>query len=256
MASNHWKREELLLEMNLYCRIPFGQFHRKNPDVIELAAAIGRTPSSVAMKLSNLASLDPFHKERGVKGLSGASHADEMIWDEFHSDWETLSVESERLRESHGLGVNDKSQREVDEDIDFHGTTEVERQTKVRLAQRFFRQAVLATYESRCCVSGITIPSLLVASHILPWSQSPEHRANPRNGLCLSRIHDAAFDTGLIGFDEDYRLILSKELANASLNQVLNACFNKYEGQPLNLPDRFRPERRFLDAHLNTIFKG
>jgi putative restriction endonuclease len=254
MASKPWSRDELILAMNLYCRLPFGLFHSRNPDVIALANAIERTPSSVAMKLGNLASLDPYHRERGVKGLEGASRGDRAIWDEFHADWESLAVLSEKLRESLGL-VEAESAATEQPEVVYAGETEAERPVRVRLAQRFFRQSVLAAYESRCCVTGISLSQLLIASHILPWSGFPEHRANPRNGLCLSRLHDAAFDQGLIGFDEDYRMVLSKELSDATTNDVLAACFQRYEGQPIQLPERFRPESTFLASHITSVFR-
>src|SRR5436190_20768043 len=90
-----WTREELILAMNLYCKLPFGQLRHGNADVIRLAAAMERTPSSVSMKLCNFASFDPALQARGVRGLTGASRADRAIWDEFHADWESLAQESE-----------------------------------------------------------------------------------------------------------------------------------------------------------------
>ena len=61
-----------------------------------MADAIGRTPSSLAMKLTNIASLDPEITSTGRRGLTGASAADRAIWDEMHNDWETFAIESER----------------------------------------------------------------------------------------------------------------------------------------------------------------
>lgn len=103
MARRDWTHEELTLAMNLYCQLPFGRLHKGNSEIIAIATVIGRTPSSVAMKLCNLASLDPAHQQRGVKGLSSVSKGDREIWQEFHSDWERLSVESESLRERLGI---------------------------------------------------------------------------------------------------------------------------------------------------------
>lgn len=64
-----WTTEESILAINLYCKIPFGQMHSRNVDVMALANLIDRSPSSVARKLGNFASFDPKLKERGVKGL-------------------------------------------------------------------------------------------------------------------------------------------------------------------------------------------
>lgn len=114
-------------------------------------------------------------------------------------------------------------------------------ETKVRIGQDFFRRSVLASYVSRCCVSGITFPELLIASHILPWHTYPEHRLDPRNGLCLSRLHDAAFDRGLVTFDTDFRLVLSRKLKEHVTNNTLKASFINLEGQALTLPEKFCP---------------
>ena len=114
MHSSDWTRDQLILAMNLYCRLPFGKFHSRNPEVIRLAEVIERTPSSVAMKLSNLASLDPAHQLRGVKGLSGASKADREIWAEFHADWERLAVESQVLSDEMHV-TRDEGKTEEDE---------------------------------------------------------------------------------------------------------------------------------------------
>jgi predicted restriction endonuclease len=250
--SRNWTRDELILAMSLYCQLPFGKFHRGNPEVNRLAEAIGRTPSSVAMKLSNLASLDPYHQERGVKGLSAASRADREIWNEFHADWETLAEQSELLREQFQMGAEPADSQSSEQTQ----PTETERTVNVRLTQRFFRKTVLASYAAQCCVTRIPVPSLLVASHILPWSTHPEHRVNPQNGLCLNVLHDKAFDRGLICFDEDFRLVLSPDLRAATTNQALHDSFSRYEGQPLHLPEKFRPLGEFLAVHREEVFQG
>lgn len=255
MPRRDWTRDELILAMNLYCQLPFGRMHKGNPEVIALANAIGRTPSSVAMRLVNLASLDPVHQERGVKGLSGVSEGARAIWHEFHGDWERLSVESEALKESRHIPTVDATVESMIDSDSYAGETEGVADVRIRLAQRFFRRSVLASYESRCCVTGISIPQLLIASHILPWSSFPEHRIDPRNGLCLSRIHDAAFDQGLITFDEDFRLVLSTEILHLASNTVMRAAFHAFEGIVLRLPSKFRPPPDFLLKHRTDIFK-
>jgi putative restriction endonuclease len=95
MMRRNWQRHELLLAINLYCKLPFGQYHGRNQHVMRLAAVIDRTPNAVAMKLSNFASLDPYHQQRGICGLTNIGKADRKIWDEFHQDWTALAIESE-----------------------------------------------------------------------------------------------------------------------------------------------------------------
>ncbi len=247
-----WNRNELLLVINLYCRIPFGRQHSRAPEVIELAVALGRTPGSIAMKLNNLTSLDPEEHVRGVKGLPGASQLDRQVWNEFHEHWERMATESEHLWQqaipSQIIATNDLYATQ-------EGPTESERKVKVRLAQSFFRRMVLTVYQGQCCISGNPIPELLVASHILPWSNYPQHRVNPRNGLCLSRIHDGAFDQGLIAFDDDYRLILSRRLKDHLTHQAIHDNFACYEGKSLKMPEKFFPDRDFLAEHRGSIFQ-
>jgi putative restriction endonuclease len=261
-----WGREETILAMNLYCRISFGRQHSRTPEVIELANAIGRTPGSVAMKLNNFTSIDPEEMARGVKGLRSSSKLDKIVWDEFHQNWEAMAAESEflwkekvtknkvqRVFDDVGDDLEKTNIEEFDDRIP-RGPTEGNRITKVRLAQSFFRQAVLTSYLGRCCVSENPIPQLLIASHIMPWSDFPEQRINPSNGLCLSRLHDAAFDKGLICFDEEHRLVISKRIKDYLPNNSLNINFIAYEGQALRLPEKFFPDKGFLQYHRDNIF--
>src|SRR5262245_25575074 len=97
MTRRSWTREELIVAFNLYCKLPYGRMHQRNPLVIAVAAALGRTPGAVAMKLVNFAAFDPAHQKRGVSGLKNASQADRAIWDEFNGNWEDLAAESERI---------------------------------------------------------------------------------------------------------------------------------------------------------------
>lgn len=250
MARN-WTRDELILAMSLYCRLPFGKFDKGNPNVMQLADTIGRTHSSVAMKLSNLASLDPFHQERGIKALPNASKADRQIWQEFHSDWEGLADECLRLESEYHLQPAEDS---LEEQPLFSSETESTRVTKVRRAQRFFRSTVLASYEYRCCITNINLKELLIASHIIPWSEDSTKRADPHNGLCLNALHDKAFDRGLITLDEEYRLIYSRLLHESLTIDCMNQFFKPYEGKSIHFPLRFRPDQECLQKHRDQVF--
>ena len=95
MARQNWNRDETLAAFNLYCRTPFGRLHARNPDIVRLADALGRTPGAVAMKCCNLASLDPSQQARGISGLKKASRLDEEIWNEFNQDAEAIGYQSE-----------------------------------------------------------------------------------------------------------------------------------------------------------------
>ena len=92
----NWNRQELLLAFGLYCQMPFGKIHSRNPIIIKAARLLGRTPSALAMKLTNIASIDPEITSTGRKGLSGASNADKEMWAEMHNDWESFMLESSK----------------------------------------------------------------------------------------------------------------------------------------------------------------
>ena len=79
-------------------KLPFGKMHKGNPDVIELSRLLSRrTPDSVAMRLTNFASVDPYHQKRGVKGMDGGRKQVEPIWNEFVNNQENLVFESLRV---------------------------------------------------------------------------------------------------------------------------------------------------------------
>ena len=264
-TSVKWTREHFLIALNLYCKLPFGKLHKGNPLIKEVAAKMGRTASSLAMKLSNFASLDPVLTARGIKGLDGATKQDRIMWAEFRSQIGTQAPESEELL--HNLFTADET-----EEVDFlqrdrvrlepssrvapTGPTEKLSMVKLRRGQQFFRQSILNAYGVRCCITGISVPRLLVASHIRPWSAFPDDRLNPRNGLCLSSLHDAAFDSGLITLDENLRVVLSSRLKAYFPQPALEQNFVAYEGRPIRKPEMLtEPAPEFLAHHRTTIFK-
>jgi predicted restriction endonuclease len=257
MSSDRWTKEQLKLAFHLYCQLPFGKLHSRNPEIIELATLIGRTPSAVAMKLVNFASLDPAITGTGRRGLGNASALDREIWNEFQADWEGLALECEQLRRQLGFTVAEEIEEETSAENlltpeDFTGETR-RVVTEQRIKQHFFRRAVLSSYRGRCCMSGLSEPRLLIASHIVPWSKDKTNRLNPSNGLCLSAIHDRAFDKGLISLTDDWRIVVSKELRKRDelfVQQVLLPL----EGQQIELPERFLPDHAFLVRHRQDVF--
>ncbi|MBI2225562.1 MAG: HNH endonuclease [Betaproteobacteria bacterium] len=251
--NSRWNREELLVAFNLYCRMPFGKMHSRNPEIIRVASALGRTPSSVAMKLVNFASLDPSITSTGRTGLGNASRADKAIWDEFNGDWEGLVVESEtRLQALVKKRVDKRSESSTDFDDfdegDYEGQTKAV-QIQARIKQSFFRKTVLSSYGGRCCITRISEPRLLVASHIVPWKSDPKNRLNPRNGLCLSALHDKAFDRGLITITDDFRVDVSPALSKFEKEPFIRDALIAIRGQPITLPEKFQPDVTFLRRH-------
>ena len=122
-------------------------------------------------------------------------------------------------------------------------------QAKVRITQNQFRKWILQIYSGKCCVTGLSVPTILRASHIVAWSEDVKNRMNPSNGLCLSATYDAAFDRHLISFDADYRMILSPSLRDYCTNDVHRRYFLDFEGKALTLPSKFLPSRELLERH-------
>lgn len=251
--ANNWTREQLIIVFNLYCKIPFAKTVASNPEVIKVAKLIDRTPSAVAFKLGNFGSFDEELKKRGIKGLPNTSKLDKEIWNEFNSDWEELSFQSEFL-------IAQLEQKPLEEIAEIDLTNlpigkERERLVKVRVNQSFFRSTILTSYASKCCITGLNIPELLIASHIKPWKDDAENRTNPQNGLCLNALHDKAFDKGFITVTTDYKVKVSKHFDAFQPQNNIEDFFLKYEGYAINLPEKFFPKKEFLEYHYEEVFK-
>ena len=248
-----WTRQQLLVAFALYCRLPFGRLHHGNSEIVRLARLIGRSPSALAMKLVNIASLDPAITSSGRTGLRGASTKDRAIWEEMQSDWEGFAIESQQAMMEVDAAAEQVDRATQDEDVDRIGEDRAA-QTTVRIGQSFFRAAVLSAYNERCCITGLSLPSLLMASHIIPWSHDKGNRVNPRNGILLSALHDKAFDAGLITIRDDMTVRVSRNHA-ARNDQFFSASIELYDGQSIFLPEKFPPDREFLAYHRERIFQ-
>lgn len=255
-----WSRDELTLALYLYCQIPFSKTKANNPEVIKLAKLIGRTPASVARKLGNFGAFDPLLARQGISGLMHVGSGDRLVWNEYYDKWEELVEASNRLLSELPTPVpTTKNQRAAivseDEEIITRPTGPSERKANisVRLFQSFFRRTVLASYDSSCCICGLNIRSLLIASHIKPWSVDESARSEPENGLCLCSIHDRAFDRGLIAVSEGFQLIVASEII-PSKQRFVQTALVEFHGQPLQMPRRFLPRREYLAWHRKNIF--
>lgn len=250
-ASSKWSREQTLLAFQFYCETPFGQLHSRNKKIIELARLIGRTPGALAMKCVNFASLDPTIRESGRVGLSNVSMLDREVWDEFHANWDGLVDECEALRSyllvEKGGGTASQVVRDSVVEPDFSGATRLAL-VEQRVKQDFFRNAILASYGNRCCITGVRDKQFLIASHIVAWKEDPAIRLHPGNGLCLSVIHDKAFDKHLFSLTDDYRVVLSDQLRSTK-DKFLRDIFLRLEDSPISLPDKFLPVPAFIQRH-------
>ena len=248
-----WTKEQTIVALNLYCKIPFNRVSSNRPDIIRIAKIIGRTPNSVKMKIGNFGSFDPELKKRGIVGLGNTSKLDEVVWKEFNNDWNNLAFESELLI-SRFTNQPIEKVAEINVD-DIPLGREREAIIKQRVNQSFFRSTILSSYNIKCCMTGLTISDFLVSSHIIPWAKDEKNRLNPHNGLCLNSIHDKAFDRGFITVTADYKIKVSKYFDDYKKDNAVSDFFVKYENQSIILPDKFLPSKDFLEYHHQNIFR-
>ncbi|MCY4365435.1 MAG: HNH endonuclease [Chloroflexi bacterium] len=250
-----WTRQQLLAAFEIYCcRLNFGSFHSRNPEIVRFASSIGRSPSALAMKLSNIASLDPLITSTGRVGLKSASAADRAMWEEMTQDWDSFSLLLKENLDSLGLAENSDPVNSTEEPFD-NPQLGVDRPitSTARVGQRFFRTAVLSAYEQRCCISGLAIPGLLVASHIVPWRIDLANRVNPHNGLLLSALHDRAFDTGLFTIEKNMTVKVSRECPQ---DEFYSSAIFAFHGKRISSPLKFAPDPEFLKYHRDNIYIG
>lgn len=236
MVRKNWTRPEIEEAIRLYLITQFGRIHSRNPDIIKLAADLGRTPSALAMKMANFASLD---RKLNRQGMSNVSKLDREIWDDFFNHID--EIDSDAIQEIDGF--SDGPQLEFEPDLFRVGVDRRSIKT-TRDGQGFFRKMILASYDCRCALSGVTHASLLNASHIASWSKNLEQRLNPSNGICLSAIYDRAFDRGLIVFSDNFDVLFSKQIDDHTYKYL------KSNSAPrLRMPRRFAPNIELIKEH-------
>lgn len=259
MLDRPWTREEVLLTINLYCKLPYRKLRQTTPEIRDLARQLDRTPSAISKRCCNYVQFDPVESKR-VKGFTRAAKLDRSIWAEVNGDWEKFAAECDQIekeiRKQPPPTLPYENTDVFSDETAFPIGISKEQIVRVRIGQRFFREAVLTAYNRRCCVTGIQHDALLIASHIKPWKDSDPRteRTNPRNGLCLSALYDKAFDAGLMTVDADYKIIFSSAVLSCAPTEAAQTLFFCYEGKQLRLPDRFTPEQQYLEHHRSYVF--
>ena len=255
MERRLWTREELILALSVYFQLPFGRLNHTTPEVKELARVLGRSENSAALRLVNFAACDPYIINSGRKGMTAGMSVCLPVWEEFSCDHERLFAEAQRIKASLLHQTIEKSLHITPQDLEGKERTAVIRQ---RVNQSVFRTMILSNYEERCAITGINIPELLVAGHIIPWADStPQQKLNPENGICLSALYDKAFDQGLITISpDDYSVILSAALREYESQDYFDKHFRSICGKTITMPIEHQPNRDFLAYHRDKIFLG
>ena len=254
-ARRLWERKELILALSVYFQLPFGRLNRSTPEVMELARLLGRTSNSAALRLVNFAACAPYIINSGRTGMPAGIPVCKPIWDEYANDKERLFFEAQQIRA-------ELMQKSIEESLNIPQTLLVgkEKETviKQRVNQSVFRTMILQNYENKCAITGINVPDLLIASHIIPWADSTaEQRLAPENGICLSALYDKAFDRGLITISpDDYRITLSSALLEYETKEYFDRHFGSIAGNKIIMPIEHTPNRDYLAYHKENIFMG
>ena len=198
--------------------------------------------------MGNLGHFDPELQKRNVSGLSNASKTDKEVVTRFFDDWEDLTFRAKKIE----AALLNESVQEI---VKLPVGEDREQMVRTRVNQQFFRTAVLPSYRQRCCITGLNIAPLLIASHIKPWTVCAlgTERTNPRNGLCLNALHDKAFDKGLITVLPNFTVRVSSKVTSCA-NSDGAAFLAKYDKQPITLPEKFTPNREYLEYHNDVVF--
>lgn len=239
-----WTREQLIMAINVYCKIPFIKASKTSPEIIKWAKIIGRSPGGLYTKICNLG-----HFDSGVhaKGLSHASKLDPIIWAEFEKNPERIIFESEQLL-AQRMGKTIEEYAEIrTENLPEGKTREV--LVRQRVNQQFFRDTVLSAYKNQCCITGICITSLLESCHISAWKNDEKNRTNPKNGLCMTSSFHRAYDKYLMAITPDYEIIISDQLLCNTRDKNFREYLIGLTGRKIYMPYKFAPDQDLLALH-------
>ena len=117
--------------------------------------------------------------------------------------------------------------------------------------QAFFKDCLFHEFDHSCCICGVSLPSMLIASHIKPFRDCGHlvEAIDSSNGLLLCRNHDYLFDQGYISFDEEGHMMIASELKNKELIYSLDKGF---QFKKIHLNEN---RKHFLAYHRKTYFK-
>lgn len=243
----NWTREQVIVALNVYCKIPFKSSSARNPIVKKYAELLGRTPAALNLKIGNLGSFDPVLRDKGIVGLSHTSKVDEEVWNEFFENPEKLAYESEKI-------IAELRNKTIEEstNIDLNNLpkgTERISVTRLRVNQQFFHDAVLCSYENHCCITGISNKQLLEACHISSWRDDVKNRTNPKNGLCMNPLFHKAFDRYLFTVTPDYKIEISEQMIDGTDDNSFRDYLLSIKGKDIIMPEKFYPDKNLLAIH-------
>lgn len=249
---NDWTEEQTLVLFNAYLNGDEKGFgNRESPVVLKYSKILGRSPGSIKAKMENIRTANPAYT---LKRTNSARYITQ-VWMDLLEDYEGAVERIGRVASEYLADRNLDAGEVVIGKVEFNPGADDARECRVRKGQGVFRLNVANNFERRCCITGIAENSLLVASHIVPWSESsPEEKTDPRNGLFLNRLHDGLFDRHLMTIDEEMRVVYSDGLEEGMPPEVYERFFKPYEGGRISEPVYFEIDAGLLARH-NRAFQ-
>ena len=154
------------------------------------------------------------------------------------------------IKINNGIKITTTLIEDIEKGLSDSGLEGKEKETiiKSRVNQSKFRQQLLDRYK-KCCLCSVSNPDLLIASHIKPWCESEANeKLDIENGFLLCPNHDKLFDSGLISFDNDGKIIISDKLSEAD-----REAFGVNENMVIDLTDA---NQEYLKHHRQERFKN
>lgn len=132
------------------------------------------------------------------------------------------------------------------EQLNLQGETK-EAVVKIRVNQGIFRDRLLYRHK-KCCLCGVSNPTMLIASHIKPWKDSgPREKLDMDNGFLMCPNHDRLFDQGLITFDANGSIVIAKKLSEND-----RMFLNVRTGMKITLTEG---NKKYLKFHRKNVFQ-
>ncbi len=254
--NQNWNIEELMMAVNIYCKVPFAHTRKTDPEIIYYANLIGRSPGALYTKLCNFGRCDNKMTDVGIKGLTHGSHLEPEVWNRFVANPEDFIYNTEQL-------LANRANKELVKfaDIDISDLSEGDNKytvVKQRIGESFFRKAVLASFDSKCCVSKCTCVELLEACHISEWAMDKTNRLNPANGLCMNTLFHKAYDRCLMAITPDYTIVFSDQMIESfKEDSGIRTFLLETNGKKIFLPGKFLPNKDCLsqryEQYLHSI---
>ncbi len=251
--GDRWSEKETLFLFKVFLTEPRKDLQTGSPRLETLSKAItGRTSDAIHLKLEEIRCNAPGYTDYGRKPRN-TSKIVIGIWESLANDYDATI---KRIYDAELQGPDGKVDTKTFLLDEISPGIDVPYESTRREGQQMFRRLVAENYERKCCITGISTPELLVASHIKPWADSsPTERTDPRNGLYLNRLHDGLFDRLLMTLDEDMRIVYSDDVRKNNSEEIFESFFGKSENHRLRSASKYEPDETLIAYHRERAYK-